>query len=212
MKNRWFYPFLVVLFGLLTAQAISTAQVYLSNVALYRTLVTVKEAGYLPIPNERTMPHLQQFGPAFFGGIFFTLTVGAGLSLLTLAAAWIWDRIFHRERTVLIPYFVFWLGFLMAVKLWHDVLKRLSLDRQRIFATGFSGGARVSSFFNKIIKNPVRGLIACGAGISEMLKIDQLECNFFYGISGIADFNYQEMRKLDRVLDKTRIMWFNIEL
>jgi Ca2+/Na+ antiporter len=115
MKNRWFYPFLVVLFGLLTAQAISTAQVYLSNVALYRTLVTVKEAGYLPIPNERTMPHLQQFGPAFFGGLFFTLTVGAGLSLLTLAAAWIWDRIFHRERTVLIPYLVLWLGFLVAV-------------------------------------------------------------------------------------------------
>jgi Ca2+/Na+ antiporter len=115
MKNRWSYPFLVVLFGLLTAQAISTAQVYLSNVALYRTLVSVKEAGYLPIPNERTMPHLQQFGPAFFGGIFFTLTVGAGLSLLTLAGAWIWDRIFHRERTLLIPYFVFWLGFLTAV-------------------------------------------------------------------------------------------------
>ncbi|MBW2567154.1 MAG: hypothetical protein JRE24_09860, partial [Deltaproteobacteria bacterium] len=91
MKNRWFYPFLALLFGLLTAQAISTAQVHLSNEGLYRTLVIVEDAGYFPIPNERTMPRLQQFGPAFFGGFLFTLTVGAGLSLITLAAAWTWD-------------------------------------------------------------------------------------------------------------------------
>ena len=51
MKNRWFYPFLALLFGLFTAQAISTAQVYLSNGEIYRSLVIVKNAGYLPIPN-----------------------------------------------------------------------------------------------------------------------------------------------------------------
>jgi hypothetical protein len=115
MKNRWFYPFLVLLFGLLTAQAISTAQVYLSNGELYRTLVIVKDAGYLPIPNERTMPHLQQIGPAFFGGLFFTLTVGAGLSLISLSAVWTWDRLFRRERIVIIPYSLLWLGSLVAV-------------------------------------------------------------------------------------------------
>jgi hypothetical protein len=115
MNNKWFYPFLALLFGLLTAQAISTAQVYLSNGELYRALVIVKDAGYLPIPNERTMPHLQQFGPAFFGGLFFTLTVGAGLSLITLSAAWIWDRVFGRKRIVIIPYSLLWLGSLVAV-------------------------------------------------------------------------------------------------
>ena len=115
MKNRWFCPFLVLLFGLFTAQAISTAQVYLSNGELYRTLVIVKNAGYLPIPNERTMPRLQQFGPAFFGGLLFTLTVGAGLSLITLSAAWAWDRFFGRERIVIIFYSLLWLGSLVAV-------------------------------------------------------------------------------------------------
>jgi hypothetical protein len=114
MKNRWFYPFLVLLFGLFTAQAISTAQVYLSNAELYRTLVALKNAGYLPIPNERTMPYLQQFGPAFFGGLFFTLTVGAGLSLITLSAAWAWDRFFRRERIVIIFYSLLWLASLVA--------------------------------------------------------------------------------------------------
>lgn len=115
MKNRWFYPFLVLLFGLFTAQAISTAQVYLSNGELYRALVIVKDAGYLPIPNERTMPSLQQFGPAFFGGLLFTLTVGAGLSLITLSAAWTWVRLFRRERIVIIPYSLLWLGSLVVV-------------------------------------------------------------------------------------------------
>lgn len=115
MKNRWLYPFLVLLFGLFTAQAISTVQVYLSNGELYRTLVIVKNAGYLPIPNERTMPQLQQFGPAFFGGLLFTLTVGAGLSLITLSAAWTWDRFFRRERIVIISYSLLWLGSLVAV-------------------------------------------------------------------------------------------------
>lgn len=115
MKNRWFYPFLALLFGLFTAQIISTAQVYLSNGELYRALVNVKEAGYLPIPNERTMPHLQHFGPAFFGGLFFTLTVGAGLSLISLATAWTWDRLFKRERIVIIFYSLLWLTFLVAV-------------------------------------------------------------------------------------------------
>jgi hypothetical protein len=115
MKNRWFYPFLVLLFGLLTAQAVSTTQVFLSNGELYRALVTIKDAGYLPIPNERTMPQLQRFGPAFFGGLFFTLTVGACLSLITLAAVWAWDRLFKRERIVIIPYSLLWLGVLLAV-------------------------------------------------------------------------------------------------
>ena len=115
MKNRWFYPFLVLLFGLFTAQVIATAQVYRSNGELYRTLVIIKDAGYLPIPNERTMPQLQRFGTAFFGGLFFTLTVGAGLSLIALAAAWAWDRLFRRKRIAIIPYSFLWLGFLATV-------------------------------------------------------------------------------------------------
>lgn len=113
--NKWFYPALALFLGLFTAQVIATTQVYLSNVELYRTLVTIKNAGYLPIPNERTMPHLQKLRPAFFGGLFFTLSVGAGLSLLSLAAAWIWDHVLHREKSLLILYVILWLGFLIVV-------------------------------------------------------------------------------------------------
>jgi Ca2+/Na+ antiporter len=114
MENRWFYPLFVLFLGLFAAQTISTVQVYLSNVELYHTLVNVKDAGYLPIPNERTMPHLQQFWPAFFGGLFFTLTVGAGLSLLAFSSAWSWERFFRRENAFIILFLLPFLGFLVA--------------------------------------------------------------------------------------------------
>jgi hypothetical protein len=91
-----------VLVGLLVAQVLATIQVYLSNVDLYDTLITVRHAGYLTIPNPRVMPSLQEFGPAFFGGLFFTLSVGAGLSIFSFAAAWIWDRLLLRNKYFLI--------------------------------------------------------------------------------------------------------------
>lgn len=108
--KRWYYPALALLLGLFTAQLLATAQVFLSNIELYQTLLPIKDAGYFPIPNEQIMPRLQAWGPALFGGLFFTLSIGAGLSLLSLAAAWIWDRLVHRNRSFLILYLVLWAG------------------------------------------------------------------------------------------------------
>jgi hypothetical protein len=106
--KRWYYPALALLLGLFTAQVLATAQVYLSNIELYRRLLLIKGAGYFPIPNEQIMPHLQEWGPAFLGGLFFTLSTGVGLSLLWLAAAWLWDRLFYRTKFFLILYFLLW--------------------------------------------------------------------------------------------------------
>ncbi|MGD9271227.1 MAG: HEAT repeat domain-containing protein [Syntrophobacterales bacterium] len=96
--------------GLLIAQVIATIQVYLSNLDLYRSLSAIQAAGFLTIPNQRTMSSLQDFGPAFLGGLFFTFSLGAGLSLLSLAAAWVWHRLFSRSRPVLIVLLLFWMG------------------------------------------------------------------------------------------------------
>jgi len=115
--NRCSYAARVLLLGLFAAQVIAFIQVYLSNADLYRTLVAIKQAGYLPIPNQRTMYSLQEFGPAFFGGLFFTLSVGAGLSLLSLAAVWVWDRLLHRNKFLLIPFLMLWMGCLLVVNL-----------------------------------------------------------------------------------------------
>ena len=108
--NRCFYAARVVLLGLFTAQVLSTIQVYLSNAHLHRTLVAIGDAGYLAIPNQRIMNSLQELAPAFFGGLFFTLSVGAGLSLICLAAVWVWERLFFRNRYLLIVFLLLWLG------------------------------------------------------------------------------------------------------
>ncbi len=101
--------------GLLVAQVIATIQVYLSNLDLHRKLSAIKAAGYLTIPNQRIMPSLQEFSPAFFGGLFFTLSVGAGLTLLSIGAAWVWNRVFSRNRYILIVFLLLWLGSLVEL-------------------------------------------------------------------------------------------------
>ena len=107
--KKYNYAAIALLLGLFSSQIIATIQVYLSNVHLYRSITVVLESGYLPIPNQLIMSRLQDFGPAFFGGIFFTVTVGAGLSILTLGMVWIWDRLFKRKKIILGVFLLVWL-------------------------------------------------------------------------------------------------------
>ena len=107
----------IVLLGLVTAQVVATIHVSLSNADLLRTLTLIRDAGYLPVPGAGIMDQLQGFKPAFFGGLFFTLSAGAGISLLPLAAAWCWDRLLHRKRPYLMLWLILWAGALVIVNL-----------------------------------------------------------------------------------------------
>jgi len=110
LKNRFPYTAKALLLGLFVAQVIAAIQVYLSNLDLHHSLSVMKAAGYLTIPNQLTMPSLQNFAPALFGGLFFTLTVGAGLTLLSIGAAWLWHRVFSRNGFILIILLLIWLA------------------------------------------------------------------------------------------------------
>jgi hypothetical protein len=105
------------LLGLSVAQILATVQVYLSNVRLYRTLLAVSDAGYLTIPNQRVMQTLPDFAPAFFGGLFFTVSVGAFIALLCLGAVWLWDRLFCRNRYVTMVLVAVWAGCLLMANI-----------------------------------------------------------------------------------------------
>jgi len=115
IMNRQLYASPPLLAGLIVAQAVATVQVYLSNTGLYRTLEMIQGSGYLPVPNALVMPRLQQIGPAFFGGLFFTLSLGAAISLVSMAAAWARERFFRRKRILPVLYSICWLGILIAV-------------------------------------------------------------------------------------------------
>ena len=69
------HPIELLFIGLLMAQILATVQVYLSNLDLYATVSAASVAGYLAIPNQQVMAGLQNFAPAFFGGLFFTFTI-----------------------------------------------------------------------------------------------------------------------------------------
>ena len=88
-KLNSLYPLSSLLIGLTLAQILATIHVYLSNTALYDSLLAIKDAGYLAIPNSHVMRQLGNAAPAVFGGLFFTFSIGAGISFFSLFLAWI---------------------------------------------------------------------------------------------------------------------------
>lgn len=90
---------------------------------------------------------------------------------------------------------------LAARAIWTDARERLPVDGRRVYATGFSGGARVASLFPRVVGEKIAGLIGCGAGLAEGVEPGQLPAAAFFGLVGWRDFNYGEMKRLDQDLD-----------
>ena len=111
------YPFYSLLVGLLLTQILATVQVFLSNAALYHSLLAIKNAGYMTVPGPNAMGRLREIGPAFFGGLFFTFSIGAGISFLAMAMAWIWNRIFDRSKYLVYFYLLLWSGCLIIINI-----------------------------------------------------------------------------------------------
>ncbi len=118
VKRQYIGRFAACLFaGLLTAQIIATLQVTLSNNALLHTLKAIDDAGYLAVPNGWIIGKLHSFTSALYGGLFFTVSVGAGVSLLSCAAIGLWDAFFCRNRLCLMIGSVLWAGCLLLTNL-----------------------------------------------------------------------------------------------
>ena len=104
------YPAAAILTGLALAQTIATIQVYLSNRSLYHTLTAIHKAGYPTVPSQPTMGRLQELTTALCGGLFLTLSVGAGICLLSFSATWLWDRVCLRKTVFLGLMLLAWMG------------------------------------------------------------------------------------------------------
>lgn len=115
--QRASHPVVILICGLFISQIIATIQVYLSNFTLYNTLLIINSAGYLGVPNKMVMSGLRDFAPAFWGGLFFTFTIGAGISLGAMAASWIWVRILSRSRPAFFFLQLIWIGLLLLVNI-----------------------------------------------------------------------------------------------
>jgi len=94
-----------------------------------------------------------------------------------------------------------WEVIMMAMRaVWRDSHVRLAIDDARIYAAGFSGGARAACGLGKILSIRLNGVIACGAGLPEWLTPADVACVPWFGTVGLHDFNYAEMQQLERQL------------
>lgn len=83
----------------------------------------------------------------------------------------------------------------IASKLFDDAGSKLAVDGRRLYAAGFSGGARQAMLL-ALKRTDIAGVIGCSAGMPQWDQ--QLPSSFFYiGIAGKKDFNYSEMANLE---------------
>ena len=86
-----------------------------------------------------------------------------------------------------------------------DVAGRFSIDQKQVYLTGFSGGARAATAIAIWLKGQVAGVIGCGAGMAAGIEPSSDLPFAFYGTVGNEDFNYAEMKQLDRSLDSAGV-------
>jgi dienelactone hydrolase len=79
-----------------------------------------------------------------------------------------------------------------------DLATRFSIDAQRVYLTGHSGGARLAMQV-ALDSKQIAGVIASSAGFADTRSRSSVPFAVF-GTAGIDDFNYNEMRLLDRKL------------
>ncbi len=75
-------------------------------------------------------------------------------------------------------------------RLIYDVQNKYSVDAARMYACGFSGGARLATVLGN--QQVVSGVISCGAGPNRYSKTQPYP---WYGIVGKSDFNYDEFSR-----------------
>lgn len=89
----------------------------------------------------------------------------------------------------------------------EDADRWLSLDPRRIYLAGFSGTARIGWHLAQRLEDHVAGLLGFGAGLPGLYVLPRLSEDdrptrlSFFGGAGRADFNFDEVRRLDAMLD-----------
>src|SRR5690242_4140222 len=96
----------------------------------------------------------------------------------------------------------------LVVSAWNAMLtdthQRFAIDDERMYATGFSGGARAAVSIAVGCKC-LAGVIANGAGFPPDLAPSPEMHFVFFGAAGVDDFNYAELKSLQEPLTKAGI-------
>ena len=82
----------------------------------------------------------------------------------------------------------------------EDTQARINVDGVRLYAAGFSGGARQAVWIDNLCNHCLAGVIASGAGYPPELKPAAPVTFAFFGVAGTDDFNFPEVKSLDAAL------------
>ena len=88
-------------------------------------------------------------------------------------------------------------GLAAAAAMTADVKQRFPVDANRLYTAGMSGGARVAIMVAQK-SSQIAGVLASSGGFSTAFRPS--ERFSIFGTAGTEDFNYREMRALDRLL------------
>jgi hypothetical protein len=89
----------------------------------------------------------------------------------------------------------------IVASLFADTKLKISIDPNRIYLTGFSGGGRVACMIAQQ-ESGIKGVIAC----SGSLQPNAIQLSYhFIGIAGTQDMNYLEMKQLNSLLNSMQV-------
>ncbi len=93
-----------------------------------------------------------------------------------------------------------------SVEAWNAIAKdtheRFAIDDERVYTTGFSGAARAAIYLATRCRDCISGVIACGAGFPAGIASSPALHFAVFGVAGVEDFNFPEVKDLDDALAK----------
>ncbi len=92
-----------------------------------------------------------------------------------------------------------------AKAVWADIRERFSIDSERIYAAGFSGGAEVAVLFPYFVETKVAGIISCGAGLPPKHEPQWIKPAAYCGVIGSLDFRYWDMARLKELFENAEV-------
>jgi len=101
--------------GIATSQAIASVHVHAACTALRDRVMAIQGAGYLSVPNAATARTLTDLAPAFWGALFFSLTLGAALSLISIGVVRIFRHMAKGIRHAYAPLGLIWFVLLLGI-------------------------------------------------------------------------------------------------